>query len=466
MADSHTAHGYWLEEAGPAEPLPPLEGAIEAGTVVVGGGYTGMWTAWWLLEADPDARVVVLEAAGCAEGPSGRNGGFVNSMSYHLDGMSERFGAPGAVDISHAAAEAVRGVGEWCDANGVDAWYRHAGYLLASTAPAHDGMWDNTARAWAARGKPEMCQVLSAAELRAHCDSPLFRGGLFFPDAATVQPARLARGLRHRLVERGAAVHEGSRVTGLDASGPGVVVRTARGRVSAGRAVLAVGGAATGIAPLRRKLTVTSSHVVITEPVPDVLEEIGWTGGECMTDSRAMVHYFRTTPDGRIAFGWGGGRVVYGSRLDGRAELDPGVVSTIERQLVRFFPQLAGRRIEHAWGGPIDVSPSHLPLIGSLHGGRVHYAFGYTGNGVGPSHYVSRALASLALGRRDRWTALPLVEHRAARVPPEPLRYVGGAIVRRSVLRREAAEERGERADPLTRAVAGLPERLGIHIGR
>jgi len=156
MADSHTAHGYWLEEAGPAEPLPPLEGAIEADTVVVGGGYTGMWTAWWLLEADPDARVVVLEAAGCAEGPSGRNGGFVNSMSYHLDGMSERFGEQGAVDISRAAAEAVRGVGEWCDANGVDAWYRHAGYLLASTAPLHDGMWDNTARAWAARGKPEM----------------------------------------------------------------------------------------------------------------------------------------------------------------------------------------------------------------------------------------------------------------------------------------------------------------------
>ena len=466
MAEAHTAHGYWLEEAGPVPRLAPLEGEVEADTVIVGGGYTGMWTAWWLLEENPDSRVVLLEAEGCAEGPSGRNGGFVNSMSYGLTTMAERFGEPGAVAVSLAAAEAVHGVGEWCEANGVDAWYRAGGFLLVATTAAHEGMWDATARAWAARGEPERCRVLSAAELRERCDSPIFRGGLFFGDAATVQPARLGRGLRRRLVERGAAVHEGSRVTGLDSSGAGVEVRTDRGRVSARRAVLAVGGAAAGIGPLRRKLTVTSSHVVITEPVPDVLEEIGWTGGECISDSRAMVHYFRTTPDGRIAFGWGGGRVVHGSRLRGHAELDPDLIETVEGHLVRFFPQLAGRRIEHAWGGPIDVSPSHLPLIGTVGDGRVHYAFGYTGNGVGPSHYVSRALASLALGRRDRWTELPLVEHRAARVPPEPLRYLGGAIVRRAVLRKEAAEERGERAYPLTRFVAGLPERIGIHIGR
>jgi len=206
--------------------------------------------------------------------------------------------------------------------------------------------------------------------------------------------------------------------------------------------------------------------MVITEPVPDVLEEIGWTGGECITDSRAMVQYFRTTPDGRIAFGWGGGRVVPGARLNGRAELDRGVAAEVERRVVRVFPLLRGRRIEHAWGGPIDVSPTHLPVIGSHAGERVHYAFGYTGNGVGPSHLVGRTLASMALDRRDEHTRLALVEPPPVSVPPEPFRYAGGTIVRAALLRRERLEEAGRRPDPLTRFVAGVPERIGIHIGR
>jgi glycine/D-amino acid oxidase-like deaminating enzyme len=205
---------------------------------------------------------------------------------------------------------------------------------------------------------------------------------------------------------------------------------------------------------------------VITEPVPDVLSELGWTGGECITDSRALIHYFRTTPDGRIVFGWGGGRLAPGTRLNGRAELDRGVVAEVERQLVRFFPALRGRRVEHAWGGPIDVSPTHLPVVGGLDRGRVHYAFGYTGNGVAPSRLAGRTLASLALGRRDTFTELPIVGPPRVRVPPEPVRYLGGMMVRAAMLRRERFEEQARRPGPLTRAIAGLPERIGIQLGR
>jgi glycine/D-amino acid oxidase-like deaminating enzyme len=466
VATRHTPHGYWLEEAGPVRPLPALDHDTRADVVVVGGGFTGLWTAWWIAESDPEARVIVLEAAACGSGPSGRNGGFVNSMWFNLPAMSARFGPGGAIEVARAAREAVHAIGQWCDDHQVDAWYRRGGYLQVSTTPFQDGAWDEFARAATDLGQPEACVPLDGNELRAHCDSPLFRGGALYPDAATVQPARLARGLRDRLVERGVAVHERSRVRGVHSTGSHVEVETDAGRVVAASAALAPGAAAAGIPPLRRRLTVTSSHMVITEPVPDVLEEIGWTGGECITDSRAMLHYFRTTPDGRIAFGWGGGEVVPGGRVRGRAELDPVVVAQIERHLVRFFPQLDGRRIEHAWGGPIDVSPTHLPAIGTLPGERVHYTFGYTGNGVGPSYFIGRTLASLALDRRDRWSRLPLVDPRPRRVPPEPLRYVGGTIVRRALLRKERLEEEGRRADPLTLAIAGLPERIGIHIGR
>ena len=466
MAHTHTPHGFWLEEAGSPSPRPALAGEARADVVVVGGGFTGLWAAWWVLDQDPDARVVLLEATRCGYGPSGRNGGFVNAMSFSLPAMEARFGAAEALEVARAARRSVQGVGRWCDEQDVDAWYRRGGYLQVSTAPAHDGSWEGIADAWRRHGEPEACVPLSAAEVRARCDSPRFRGAAFYPDAATVQPARLALGLGARLVERGAAIHEHSRVLRLDASRDGVRADTDRGRVRARTAVLALGAAASGVPPLRRRLTVTSSHIVITEPVRDVLEDIGWTGGECITDSRAMLHYFRTTPAGRIAFGWGGGRVVPGSRIGRRAEIDADVVAELERHLLEFFPGLAGRRIEHAWGGPIDVSPTHLPIAGTLGSDRVHYALGYTGNGVGPSHMVGRVLAGLALDRRDRWTRLAIVEPPPVSVPPEPLRYAGGAIVRRALLRKERLEEQGRSADLLTRAIARLPERLGIHIGR
>ena len=136
------------------------------------------------------------------------------------------------------------------------------------------------------------------------------------------------------------------------------------------------------------------------------MEEVGWTGGECITDSRALIDYFRTTPDGRIAFGWGGGRIAMGARLHGRSELDAEVVSLAAANLWDYFPGLEGRAITHAWGGPIDASPTHLPLVLPLRGGHAFAAAGYTGNGVGPSNMVGRTLASLALDRRDEATRL------------------------------------------------------------
>jgi glycine/D-amino acid oxidase-like deaminating enzyme len=211
---------------------------------------------------------------------------------------------------------------------------------------------------------------------------------------------------------------------------------------------------------------VTSSHIVLTEPVPELLEEIAWTGGECITDSRAMVHYMRTTPDGRIALGWGGGRIAWGARLGGLTEMDPRVVRRVATDLRSFFPGLEGRALTHAWGGPIDVSPTHLPVVLSVNSDRVHAAFGYTGNGVGPSMMVGRILASLALDRRDEHSGLALVDPAPRRVPPGFATWVGGNAIRAGLVTKEASEERGEVADPISRELAAIPERIGFHIGR
>jgi glycine/D-amino acid oxidase-like deaminating enzyme len=294
----------------------------------------------------------------------------------------------------------------------------------------------------------------------------VFRAGVFVPAAATVHPARLAFGLRERLLARGAHVYEGSRATGMRPVPEGVAVRTAGGEVRARIAVLAVNAASGGLAPLRNRLTVSSSHIVCTEPVPDVIEQLGWDGGEAISDGRALLHYTRTTRDGRIVFGWAGGRMAAGARTGGRMEVDHRVIAQVRADLLRFFPQLAGRRIEHAWGGPIDVSPTHRPAIAGLRGLPAWAAFGYTGNGVGPAQLFGRTLAALALDRRDPVTRLPFVDPPPRRVPPEPLRIAGAALIRRALVRKEAAEEAGGRPDPLTAGVAALPRLLGLHIVR
>jgi glycine/D-amino acid oxidase-like deaminating enzyme len=445
-----------------------LEGDHDADVVVIGGGYTGLWTAWHLLDSEPGVRVLLLEGGVCGHGPSGRNGGFCESLWFSAPALRVRFGDEAARSVLDAAGETVTSIGRWCEENDVDAWFGQSGYLGVSTGEAFDDVGADAVEAARALGVPDAVRELSAEEVRGRVSSPVFRGGVFVPDFATVQPARLALGLRTRLLERGVKVFESSRVHALNAGSDRTVrAHTDSGRVRAKAAVLAVGPGARSFRPLRSRLSVTSSHIVLTEPVPDVLEEIGWTGGECITDGRALLHYFRTTRDGRIVFGWGGGRLAYGARVNGRIEVDGQVAAETHRHLLRIFPQLEGRRITHAWGGPIDVSPSHVAQIGTLPSGPIHFAFGFTGNGVGPTHLAGRALASLALDRRDRWSSLPIVGSDAgAWVPPEPLAWLGGNLVRRAFLRREEAFEQGEQPGLPTRAICAVPKALGIHVAR
>ncbi len=276
-----------------------------------------------------------------------------------------------------------------------------------------------------------------------------------------MHPARLSLGLREQVLASGVRLHEQTPVRRVSRDG---VAQTAGGSVRTKGVVLAVNTATGGFGGYRLALAVASSHMVITEPVPDVIESLGWSGGEAINDCRTLLHYFRTTRDGRIAFGWAGGRMGLGAERRDVLEIDARAAATAAATLVRFFPQLAGRRLTHAWGGPIDVSPTHLPIFGSR--GRVHHGFGFTGNGVGPSYLGGEILARLALDRRDAVTGLAIVEPDRKLFPPEPLRYLGGSLIREALVRRDAAIDEGRRADPLSRFVASLPRRLGLHLPR
>src|SRR4051812_41385561 len=341
----HDAHGWWIAEAGeppPPTPAPgrgsrgarlaPLAGDTGADVVVIGGGYTGLWAAWHLAEAG--ATVVVLEAGRCGHGPSGRNGGFVSTLALNRPSLAERHGPAAAAEIVAESEVSVRAIGDWCEEQGVDAWYRAAPHWLVSAAPAQDG-----AGADAIDGSEVV--ALSGAQTRARCGSPCFRGAVEVRTGATVHPARLAFGLRDRLVARGVRVLEGSRVRALRGGGSvesgsgGVVAETSSGRVRAGAAIVALNAGSGALAPLRRRLTVASSHIVLTEPVPDVIDALGWTGGEAISDGRALLHYTRTTRDRRILFGWARGR-------EGRAPPPHGCVEGDARGLPPAAPEPRG----------------------------------------------------------------------------------------------------------------------------
>lgn len=459
---------YWLREAladeGDSAPLAAPKEPATHDVVIVGGGYTGLWTAYFLTEADPAIRVAIVEQDICGGGPSGRNGGFLHGWWDQLPLLVELYGPDAALEVARAADASVEGTRAFCERHAVDAWFRHSGYLRVSASAAQERDGDSAVATCRRLGVGTQLLELSAADVQARCASPAFRGGVLMPNAATIQPARLARGLRRVLLERGVTIHEGSRATGFRVDGS-VAVDVGDVRLLADQAVLAVNAWAAAWPQHRSALVAWGSYMVLTEPAPDILEGMGWTGGEAIADSRFTVHYFRTTPDGRVAFGAGVGAAGYGGRIGSAFERDARAVQRAMAGLHRLLPGLADVPVTDAWGGPIDVSSDRLPIIGSTHGGRVHHAYGYSGNGVGPAHLAGRILAARIGGGDGEATRLPIADRRARRFPPEPIRYVGARIVREALIRRDESGDEGRRPGPLVRLLVRLPRLLGYRLG-
>ena len=435
----------WLREVlgEVPETEPPLRGEARTHIAIIGGGYVGLWTAIRIKEWDPVCEVSIVERDVCGGGASGRNGGIVLSWWAKIGTLIKLVGQEEGIRLGRASASAIDEIRQFCEQHNIDAHFHQSGWLWTATTTAQLGAWEGSVRMCEKLGVDAFVR-LRPDEIAWRTGSPSHLAGVLETTGATVQPAALARGLRRVALELGVRIYEGSRVIKFNREYP-PKIKTDEGQLTAEKVVIAMNGWAADLPELRRELVVVSSDMVATAPIPERLIRIGWTGGECITDSQQMVDYYRTTRDGRIAFGKGGWGIALGGRIGLEFDRSPSRANDVKADLHRVYPMLADVPLEDDWSGPVDRSVSGIPIFGRL-GGRDHllYGVGWSGNGVGPSVIGGKILASLALGLKNEWSQTALVDQEKGRFPPDPVRYIGAHVVREAVRRKERAEARGQ----------------------
>jgi glycine/D-amino acid oxidase-like deaminating enzyme len=453
---SHTVlnQSLWMREAlgGDASGGKVPVGDHHYDICVVGGGLVGLWSALTIKEREPGASVCVLEAGLCGSGASGANGGFAMTWWPKYATLVKLVGPERALVLCEESQLAVSELGRLCGERGIECEYAQRGWLWVATNRAQLSCWDEAVAALAA-AKAEPFAQLSATEIAELGGSTRHLGGVFEAGVATVQPAKLVRGLMDRARLVGVDVYEYTPVRGHRALEAGVEVTFSGGRVVAGSVVMATNAWLAHYDEIRAHLLVLGSDIVATEQ----LERLPVEAGLAISDSRRLVHYYRGTQDGRMVFGKGGGRLAMGGRWNRATWSHSDREREVRAQLVATYPELAGVGEVCSWSGAVDYSVDSLPFFGRLNEDqRVVYGAGFSGNGVGPSFLAGKVLAAMALRQFDYWGKHPLIRVPTQSLPGEPWRAVGGRVVRAALEHKEHVEDSGHRAGRMVTAVASL----------
>ncbi|RYP81271.1 FAD-dependent oxidoreductase [Nocardioides guangzhouensis] len=445
---------FWLDDPDRPEPLPPLTGHLHADLVVVGGGYTGLWTALRARERHPDRSVVLLEAGRCGDEASGRNGGFASASLTHgfFNGIARW--PDELAELDRQGAANLDAIEETIRRYGIDCHWERTGELTVAARPHQVDALAGAAEALRAEG--HKVELLDADATRAEVASPTYLGGLLDEHGtALVEPARLAWGLRRACLDAGVTVHERTHVTSVE-RGRQVTVHTRHGSVRADRVALATNA----FPPLLRRLRLMAvpvyDHVLMTEPLDAAQREwVGWERRRGVGDAANLFHYYRLTRDNRIL--WGGYDAVYhfGSRIARDLEQSDATHGLLAEHFFATFPQLEGLRFTHRWGGVIDTCTRFSPFFGTAYDGRVAYALGYTGLGVAATRFGAEVMLDLLCGEETERTRLRMVREKPLPFPPEPVRWAGIQLTRHSM---ERADHNGGRQNVWLRAM----DRLGL----
>jgi glycine/D-amino acid oxidase-like deaminating enzyme len=424
---------YWWQASGglPAR-RPSLPGPLEADVAIVGGGYTGLWTAYYLAGLRPELSIVVLEAAFAGYGASGRNGGWVTAEMPGSRAIYAK--APGGVAGVRALEAALRDtvdeVGRVCAAESIACDFVKGGRLSVATTPSQLARLRAGLAAIRERGDgDDVHEFLTRGELAARVNVAGALAGLFAPASARVQPAELAAGIAAAAERRGVRIYEATPVSAIEpapGAGGSAIARTKFGDVRARSVLRCTEGYTAALPGLRRALLPMNSHMIVTEPLSaSAWKEIGWDGCQTLGDEAHAYMYAQRTADGRIALGGRGVPYRFGSALDHLGETDPSTVAALTAVLRRMFPAAASAEVAHAWCGVLGVPRDWCATVTYHPGSGLGWAGGYTGQGVAAANLAGRTLADLVIGEQSALTALPWVGHRSRSWEPEPARWTG-----------------------------------------
>jgi glycine/D-amino acid oxidase-like deaminating enzyme len=457
----YTTYSYWLETSGDdLTPRPRLDGSIDVDVAIMGAGYTGLWTAYYLLRRDPSRRVAILEREIAGFGASGRNGGWCSpGFPVSVGMLRERFGTDAARSVSRAMVDTIDEIERVIAVEGIDAQWQRGGSLRLARGDHQRSSIEGAYRTAEALGLADHYRLLDAAEIANIVRVTDAVAGLYNPTAASLHPARLVRGLARAVERRGATIYEQTPVTNFE-TGRAPKLITPSGEVRTRTLVLAGEAYSQQLQKLRRTLVPMYSLIVLTEPLSQRdWDQIGWRHRELVASSRLSVDYLNRTADGRLLFGGRGAPYRMHSRIEDSLDRHGPTHAMLRRLAVEWFPMLGGVRFTHAWGGPLGMPRDWMPTTSYDAAAGVARAGGYTGQGVATANMFGRILTDLISGDITPLTQLPTVNHRSPRWEPEPLRWLGIRYAQEGFARLDRDAERSGKA-PTGRSIA---ERIGRH---
>jgi glycine/D-amino acid oxidase-like deaminating enzyme len=440
---------FWLASTNDdLTPRKPLSGTVTVDVAILGGGFSGLWTAYYLLREHPGLEVAILEKDICGFGASGRNGGWCSTrFPLDLGALARRFGAAAARETVLALADSVREIGRVVAAEHIDAHYRETGILSVARGAAQLATIQASLRSYERLGLAAYHQLLGSEEAHDLLRATKLCGALLTPYSASVHPGNLVRGLA-RVVERlGGAIYEQSEVIRIQ-RGQHAALVTSAGALRARRALVLAGEAyLSRLADLRRMLLPISSLIVLTEPLTEAQwERVGWQHGQSVSSQSHVTNYLTRTLDGRILYGSRGAPYQLYSGMSEAALQNEALFEWMRSRVREWFPVLESIRFTHAWGGYVGMPRDLMPTVHFDPGTKLAMLMGYTGRGVSTSNLAARLLAGLIAGRRSGLEGLPIHRRATVRWEPEPLRWAGVRYVQGAFGRMDAAEEGGRPA--------------------
>lgn len=461
MGTDYAAYSFWLETCGDdLTPRPALAGTVDADVAILGAGYTGLWTAYYLLEREPTTKVVILERRIAGFGASGRNGGTVgNRFPVGLRRVAQLFGRQAAVDLQRAIHDVVDEISGVAAREGIDMDFVRGGYMRLARSPYQLDVLQSDQRTLEEFGFGEDSQVLDAQQVAERVAVAGAVGGHYNARGGKIHPAKLARGLARAVERRGATIYEETEVTGYT-TGPYPALHTNRGHVRAKTIVLAGESYLSRFPQLRRSVMPVYSLITLTEPLsPAEWQAIGWEAREGLSSATNMVKYLTHTADGRILFGGRGAPYHFGSAIKDEYDRHGPTLQMLQDNVREWFPLLKDVKFTHNWGGPLGWSRDYVPTVRYDPREGLAAAFGYTGTGVGPSNLSGRILADLLTHTDSEISRLPFVNRKERKWEPEPLRFLGVRYAQRGFERLDRkAETTGVAPDGTS-----LVERLTRH---